>query len=345
MDILSTDVVISVSADELEAPDRIDRWLVKQIEPEPGSAPLSRSRLKALILEGRVRVGEATITDPSAPVKPGETYEITLPEPISAIPKAQDIALDIIYEDTDLIVINKPVGMVVHPAPGNLENTLVNALLGHCGDELSGIGGVRRPGIVHRIDKDTSGLLVVAKSDLAHQGLVAQFQAHDMDRIYAALVWDVPLPAAGKVEGAIARSSRDRKMMSVVRKGGKDAITHYKVRARFSEIASLLDCRLETGRTHQIRVHMTHLGHPLVGDPVYGRGRPGGAGRTGKRRRAGTKAGPNDAEIRDLLQNFPRQALHARTLGFVHPVSGETLSFESPLPPDLSELMAKLDAL
>ena len=283
------------------------------------------------------------VTDASGKVKGGETYSIAVPPPLPATPEAEDIPLDVVFEDAHLIVVNKPVGMVVHPAPGAYSGTLVNALLAHCGDTLSGIGGEKRPGIVHRIDKDTSGLLVVAKSDAAHQGLAAQFAAHDLERSYAALVWGRPdrsdarmagLPAVSfepgwvRVETTIGRSRTDRKKMAVNVNDGRHAVTRFK---RLADLGpcSLVECRLETGRTHQIRVHLTHLGHPLVGDQTYGRQR--------------TAPGSLDESIRTALSGFPRQALHAKTLGFIHPVTEEDLRFESALPEDLGGLVAQLD--
>ena len=283
-----------------------------------------------------------TLGDPSAKVKGGERVAVALPPPLPATPEPEVIALDIVHEDADLVVVDKPAGMVVHPAPGAWTGTLVNALLAHCGESLSGIGGERRPGIVHRIDKDTSGLLVVAKSDAAHQGLAAQFAAHDLERSYAALVWGIPdradarmagLPAVRfepgwvRVETTIGRSRSDRKKMAVNVRDGRRAVTRFRRIARLGPCA-LLECRLETGRTHQIRVHLTHLGHPLVGDPVYGRAR--------------TPPAALPEALRTALAGFPRQALHAATLGFVHPLTGEALRFESPIPSDMAALVAML---
>ena len=239
------------------------------------------------------------------------------------------MALNVVFEDSALIVIDKPSGLTVHPAPGQADGTLVNALLAHCGDDLSGIGGVKRPGIVHRIDKDTSGLLVVAKSDMAHAGLAAQFAAHSVDRAYVAVCFGEPVPPVGRVEGAIGRHPVDRKRMAVRPAGkGKPAITHYRTLVAYRG-ASQIECRLETGRTHQIRVHMSHIGHPLIGDPVYGRGR-------GARLAALSEAG------RQVARQFPRQALHAGLLGFAHPITGKRMSFDSPLPADLSALVRTL---
>jgi 23S rRNA pseudouridine1911/1915/1917 synthase len=320
----------------LEAPlaGRLDKALA-------AAAPdLSRSRLRGLIEQGAVlRADGAVVTDPGLKVKPGEAFVVTIPPPAAAIPLPEAIPLSVVFEDAHLIVIDKPAGMVVHPAPGAESGTLVAALLHHCGASLSGIGGVARPGIVHRIDKDTSGLLVVAKSDAAHAGLAAQFAAHDLERSYLAVVWGAPdraeprlagLPGVSfepdgwtRIEAPIARHRTDRKRMAVVA-GGRRAVTRFRLVERFGPPArphtALLRCRLETGRTHQIRVHLTHLGHPLVGDATYGRARPA-----------------PEAALR-----FPRQALHAATLGFVHPITGVTHLFESPLPDDLAELTARL---
>jgi 23S rRNA pseudouridine1911/1915/1917 synthase len=265
----------------------------------------------------------------SRKVKAGEIFSLTVPPAAPAEPQAQEIALDIVYEDEDLIVIDKPAGVVVHPAPGSPDNTLVNALLHHCAGSLSGIGGVKRPGIVHRIDKDTSGLLVAAKNDRAHHGLAAQFAKHTIERVYNAVVWGVPLPRHGEVEGAIGRNPADRKKMAIIA-GGKYALTYFQVIDVFGEYASLVECRLATGRTHQIRVHMSSIGHPLIGDPLYGRGRP--------KSRA-------PEPVKGLLAAFPRQALHAKTLGFEHPISREKLLFQSKIPNDLNGLINSLKGI
>lgn len=284
---------------------------------------LSRERVKSLISEGRVTVSGLVASQPSLKVPAGSSFTIAVPQAIPAEAAPQDIPLTVAFEDEHLIVIDKPAGLVVHPAAGNLDGTLVNALLHHCGGQLSGIGGVARPGIVHRIDKDTSGLLVVAKSDTAHEGLARQFAAHSIVRSYRAVVSGMPRVAAGRVEGAIARSTADRKKMAVVEAGrGKHAVTHYKVLERLN-CAALMECRLETGRTHQVRVHMASIGHPLLGDPTYGR-----------------TPGP----LRPLLQRleFHRQALHAAELGFVHPVNGETVHLVSAMPSDMVTLIREL---
>ncbi len=296
---------------------RLDRALADLV-PD-----LSRERIKGLIGEGQVQspaIGKISI---SMKVAAGQMFTITLPPPTQLDAVAQDIPLTIVHEDDDLIVIDKPAGLVVHPAAGNLDGTLVNALLHHCEGRLSGIGGVARPGIVHRIDKDTSGLLVVAKSDKAHEGLARQFKDHSIDRLYAAIVYGVPNPAAGTVDTWMGRSDADRKKMAVHREGrGKHAITHYRTMQRLRD-AALVECKLETGRTHQVRVHMHHIGHPLIGDPVYGRERKG---------------------FKSILETlgFKRQALHAKSLGFIHPVTGEQLMFQSALPTDMQELLSQL---
>jgi 23S rRNA pseudouridine1911/1915/1917 synthase len=307
--------------------ERLDRTLANCL-PD-----LSRSRLKALIEQGKARLegGDAraprTITDPAFRVKPGQAFLIEVPEPVAPTPEAQAIPLSVVHEDADIIVIDKPAGMVVHPAPGNPDRTLVNALIAHCGRSLSGIGGVRRPGIVHRIDKDTSGLLVAAKNDAAHRQLSEAFRNHEMERAYLCVVWGVPVPSKGEIQGNIGRHPTHRKRMAVLRSGGKKALTRYRVLQRFGEALSLVECRLETGRTHQIRVHMASIGHPLVGDRTYGRAR-----------RPGSRAG-KDVERAALAADFPRQALHAAILGIHHPATQKEMRWESPLPEDLRELV------
>jgi 23S rRNA pseudouridine1911/1915/1917 synthase len=305
-------------------PERLDRYLAARLPA------LSRMRLKALIQQGNVRLGGVTITEPSHRVKRGDAIHLELPPPVPARPEPQAIALAIVYEDDELLVVDKPAGLVVHPAPGNPDRTLVNALLAHLGDRLSGIGGVKRPGIVHRLDKDTSGLLVVAKTDRAHAGLAEAFARHDIERAYLALVWGRPRPSAGEIEGAIGRDPRNRKRMAVLGRGGKRALTRYRTLATYGA-ASLLECRLATGRTHQIRVHLASIGHPVLGDPMYGRA---GAGRR--------KGLPAAAAAR--LARLGRQALHAHLLGFVHPASGERLRFRSELPSELRGLIEALEA-
>ncbi len=315
------------TADEADAGERIDRLLAARL-PE-----ISRSRLKSLIEAGCLSVGGGTIDQPSYRVKPGQNLVLTVPGPLDATPQAQAIALDILFEDSDLIVIDKPAGMVVHPAPGNPDRTLVNALIAHCGEGLTGIGGARRPGIVHRLDKDTSGVMVAAKSEPAHRGLVNAFAERDIERAYLALVWGLPKPRAGKIEGNIGRSPNNRKKMAVLKRGGRPAGTRYRV---IEELAggqvSLVECRLMSGRTHQIRVHLAHIGHPVLGDALYGR-----AGETRLKRLP--------APARAALKALGRQALHARTLGFRHPVSGAVLNFESELPPEIRDVIGALSLL
>ncbi len=290
---------------------------------------LSRSRLKALILAGAVSRNGAVTNDASEAVQPGARYGITIPEILPATPQGEAIDFPILYEDRYLLVLDKPAGLVVHPAPGNPDGTLVNALIAHCGDSLTGIGGERRPGIVHRLDKDTSGVMVVAKSEQTLAALSAAFAARDVDREYKAICWGVPNPAGGAIETAIGRDPRDRKRMAVASRNGKPALTNYRTLRGFGMAAALLACRLATGRTHQIRVHLAHIGHPLVGDPVYLKRRPAAAARL-----------PEPA--RSLALDFPRQALHAETLGFVHPVTGVSLSFTIPPPADFLYLLQAL---
>ncbi|WP_407928129.1 RluA family pseudouridine synthase [Arenibaculum pallidiluteum] len=298
---------------------------------------LSRSRLKALLDQGMVSLDGRTLAEASRRVKPGQAVEIEVPEPEAALPEPEDIPLRIVHEDEDLLVIDKPAGLVVHPAAGNPRGTLVNALLHHCGSSLSGIGGVRRPGIVHRLDKDTSGLIVVAKTAEAHAGLSAQFADRSLSRTYLALVYGLPSPPRGEVEAPIGRSPQDRKRMAVVREGtGKPALTRYAVIRGFRLAAALVECTLMTGRTHQIRVHMAHIGHPLVGDPVYG-------GRTGRASAIRARGLPEPAT--EALVSFGRQALHAAKLRFVHPRTGTAMSFESPVPADMEDLLRTLERL
>jgi 23S rRNA pseudouridine1911/1915/1917 synthase len=332
-------LTVTLAAD---APPRLDKALA---QAAPVAAGLSRARIARLIADGAVTRDGSAETDPAAAAAPGEVWRIALPARQAERAAAQPMALAIVHEDADLILLDKPAGMVVHPAPGAWSGTLVNGLLHHTGGRLSGIGGPARPGIVHRIDKDTSGLLVVAKTDAAHRGLAAQFAAHTVTRAYRALCHGVPdrgdarlagLPAvtfeAGgtiRIGAPIARHRADRQRMAVVT-GGKPAVTRASVDEPFAGQAALLTCRLETGRTHQIRVHLAHIGHPLIGDPVYG-----------GRRRPGA---PLSEAARAAIDGFPRQALHAATLGFVHPVGGARLFFESPLPADMAGLLAALRA-
>ena len=296
---------------------RLDRALADAVPT------LSRERLKALIRSGAVEAEGKAVRDPATKVRGEESLRVAVPEPRQAHNEPQDIPLTIAFEDEHLLVVEKPAGLVVHPAAGNFDGTLVNALLHHCGGSLSGIGGIARPGIVHRIDKDTSGLLVVAKTDVAHEGLAKQFAAHSIDRRYLAVVSGVPKAAEGVVDAPLARSASNRKKIAIVEGGrGKRAVTHWR-RLTVLGDAALVECRLETGRTHQVRVHMASIGHPLVGDPVYGR------------------SGKTHGKILKELQ-FHRQALHAAELGFTHPVTKLRLSFSSPMPPDMQELFKAL---
>jgi len=313
----------SIVAPPAAAGQRVDRFLAEAL------LELSRSRVKALIEAGHATRDGAAITQPAEPVRAGSRYTLAPPAPLPAAPQPQAIPFAILYEDADLLVIDKPAGLVVHPAPGNPDGTLVNALLAHCGDGLPGIGGERRPGIVHRLDKDTSGIMVVAKTEQALATLSAAFAARDLDRAYLALVWGLPNPAAGEIEGAIGRDPRDRKRMAVVSGRGKAALTRYRTLAHRDTAVALLECRLATGRTHQIRVHLASRGHPVVGDPVYLRRIP-----------AAARLLP-DATRRTLL-DFPRQALHAARLGFTHPRTGQPLSFTTPPPEDMRALLRLL---
>jgi 23S rRNA pseudouridine1911/1915/1917 synthase len=331
--ILSNAQRLEVIVEGSEGSTRLDRVLAARLNE------LSRSRLKALILDGQVTVKNAPIRDPAYHVAAGDTITIDVPAPVAAEPKGEAIALDIVYEDADLIVIDKPAGLVVHPGAGHETGTLVNALIAHCGDSLSGIGGVKRPGIVHRLDKDTSGLLVVAKNDAAHQSLSAQFADHgktgEMRRGYLAFVWGVPNRVRGMVDAPIDRHPHAREKMAV-REGGRHAVTHWEIVESFKgsdgkPVASLVACELETGRTHQIRVHLAHIGHPLMGDPVYGP-------------HFKTKATHLGPESQAALAALDRQALHAYLLALEHPKSGAILEWNSDLPPGLGRLRNSLRA-
>ena len=316
-----------VTVEAAEAGERLDRVLAARV------TALSRTRLKALVLAGRVAIGARTIRDPGHRVNAGDRIAVAVPPPEPAEPEAEAIPLAIVHEDDDLIIIDKPKGLVVHPAAGNRSGTLVNALIAHCGASLSGIGGVKRPGIVHRLDKDTTGLIVVAKNDRAHQALAAQFADHGrtgpLQRGYLAFVWGVPERPRGTIDKPLGRHPQARDRMAV-RAGGRPAVTHYEVLERYpgtdgKPVASMLDCRLETGRTHQIRVHLAHIGHPLLGDDVYGPGFK-------------TKASLLPAPAQAALAALGRQALHAYILVLEHPSSGETLEFRSELPGELARL-------
>ncbi|WP_299699153.1 RluA family pseudouridine synthase [uncultured Tateyamaria sp.] len=339
----STSVSFVIAADP---PARLDKAIARDV---PEGAALSRTRLARLLADGAVTVDGTVASDPKAKVVEGAVVEVTVEAAEESHIGAEDIPLDVVFEDDDLIVVNKPAGMVVHPAPGSPSGTLVNALMHHCGDDLSGVGGMKRPGIVHRIDKDTSGLLVVAKSDAAHHGLAAQFAKHTVERYYRALVYGVPDgndPRLRGVKGAsfepgnvlklttqLARHKTDRQRQAVLFQGGRHAVTRARLVERYGTppVLSQVECWLETGRTHQIRVHMAHAGHGLIGDPTYG----------GKRKLA---RGALSEAAAAAVSGFARQALHAAVLGFEHPVSGQMLRFEAPLPRDFADLLAVLEA-
>ncbi|MDE0760685.1 MAG: RluA family pseudouridine synthase [Planktomarina sp.] len=322
---------------EENPPPRLDKALARNV-PERA---ISRSRLSRMIEQGVVEVNGVVVTNQKAKVLVGDEIVIHVPEVLESHMLPEDIVLDIVYEDGDLIVVNKPVGMVVHPAPGTPSGTLVNALLAHCGDQLSGVGGLKRPGIVHRIDKDTTGLLVVAKTDAAHQGLATQFEDRSIDRLYQAICFGVPSAADPRLMGLsgtsfetgnqlkittqIARHKTDRQRQAVVFQNGKHAVTRVRVIQDLAEgAAALVECKLETGRTHQIRVHMSYAGHALIGDQIYSR----------RRKLAGHHT--------DVAKDFPRQALHAAYLGFRHPITGINMHFEAPIPSDMLDLIAAI---
>jgi 23S rRNA pseudouridine1911/1915/1917 synthase len=307
------------------AGERLDKALAAQLPT------LSRARVQALMAAGAIWLDGCAVHDVSGKARAGQAYSVCVPPPEPATPQAQDIALTVLFEDADLIVVDKPAGMAAHPAPGSSDHTLVNALLYHCAGSLSGIGGVMRPGIVHRLDKNTSGVMVAAKTDAAHQGLSALFAAHDIERAYLALTRGAPDPSKGTISTQIARSNSDRKKMAVVRQGGREAITHYRVERTFGPqlkpLASRVLCRLETGRTHQIRVHLASKGAPCLGDPVYG-------------------SGPPALAVREAMARvgLARQALHAAVLGFVHPITLAPLRFETAPPQDMAQLESELGA-
>ena len=323
-DPLEFEADFSLTIDAADAGKRLDATLAAHLDT------LSRNRVQVLIRAGEVTVGGAKIVELKFKVNEGDVVMLTMPEPDDPEPQGEDIPLSVVHEDEHLIVVDKPAGLVVHPGPGNWSGTLVNALIHHCGDSLSGIGGVKRPGIVHRLDKETSGLLVVAKTDEAHQGLAAQFADHGrtgpLERAYSAIVWGAPSGLKGTIDANLARSSVNRQKIAVVKTGGREAITHWQVKERFGNkdqpaLASLVECRLETGRTHQIRVHMAHIGFPLIGDPDYGSGFK-------------TKVNRLPEPLKTTVSGFHRQALHAGLLAFEHPVNKETLRFETPYPAD-----------
>ena len=333
--------VLTATASSEDAGARLDLWLSQQFET------LSRSRAKALILEGALKIDGQIVNEPRAKVISFGTYELHMPDPVAATPEPEDIPLDILHEDEHLILVNKPAGMAVHPAPGTWSGTLVNALLHHCKGDLPGIGGVERPGIVHRLDKLTTGVMVAAKTETAHAGLSTLFAEHDIERTYIALTRGAPRPLVGTVEARIARSTTDRKKMAVPRdpnsQAGRHAVTHYKSLATYGLLdknaglpaAAMIECKLETGRTHQIRVHMSHIGAPLIGDPVYGRHR-------------GIKSyGSGEAFITATTRarKMLRQSLHAASLGFIHPVTKEPLHYQAALPGDMAELVSALEKM
>ncbi len=323
------DEIIKIVATEWDEGDRLDKLCTEKFDG------LSRERVKQLIENEGIRVKGIAKLKPSMRVEQGWVISCKIPEAKDGDPEPEDIPLDILFEDDDLIVINKAVGMVVHPAAGNWTGTLVNALLYHCGDTLSGIGGVKRPGIVHRLDKDTSGCMLVAKNDHAHAHLSAQLADRTLSRIYLALVWDVPIPPVGTIDVAVGRDHKNR-LRQAVKRGdaqvSRNAITHYKTLETFDDAMSLVECKLETGRTHQIRVHMQHKGHALIGDPIYGAQKTLQCSRVGRL---------GDNFDRDTILNFPRQALHAHKISFIHPRSEELMSFEADLPEDIATLIGK----
>lgn len=314
----------TVEVPQNKAGIRLDKYLADHV------AALSRARIQALMADGYIFLGDGVAQNPSAKVKAGEVYTVHVPPVVAAEPEAQEIPLDVVFEDDDVIVIDKPPGLVVHPAAGNADGTLVNALLAHCKGSLSGIGGVARPGIVHRLDKGTGGLLIAAKNDAAHEGLSRQFADHTLDRAYYALVWGVPKPLSGQIEGQIGRSPNNRQKMAVVERGGKYALTRYKVLKVFGDVAALVECRLATGRTHQIRVHMTSIGHPLIGDPVYGGG-------------VRSKRMKLSQEAQAAVAALDHQALYAFELGFFHPRTGEKVLLIRNKPKFISDICIELE--
>lgn len=309
-----------------EAGNRLDRVLASHF------GDLSRSRLKQLVEQGRVRLHGKPIGDPAFKVRLGQVFAVAVPAAESSTIEPQAMDLEILFEDPHLLVLDKPAGLVVHPAPGNPDHTLVNALVAHCGDSLAGIGGIKRPGIVHRLDKDTSGVMVIAKTDAAHRALSADFAARRITRAYQAIVWGVPTPKSGEITGAIGRNPRDRKIMAVVATG-KAATTRYQVLKSFGTAAALIECRLGSGRTHQIRVHLLAKGNPVLGDPVY------------KGRHIAARLAKLPAAARAATRDFGRQALHAYLLGFHHPATGEYREFKSALPNQITSLLHKLEQI
>lgn len=322
--------ILHLTVEAEHAGERLDRFLAAE------AGELSRTRIKALVLESQVLINNVVCDSPAHKLKAGDNITIGIPAPRDDTPLPENIPLDIVYEDEALIVINKPVGLVVHAGAGHEDGTLVNALLHHCGDSLSGIGGVKRPGIVHRLDKDTSGLMLVAKTDKAHQALSAQLSDRSLHRRYKALVWGVPIPIKGIVDAPIGRHPTHRQKMAVIHRNGREARTHYMVVEDWGPVA-MVECDLESGRTHQVRVHMTHLGHPLIGDPLYGLARNGQVSRL-------KKAGL-EGDLAEEIINFPRQALHAAEIAFIHPLTDEEMGFERPLPEDMERIISILNQI
>lgn len=322
---MADEIIFTEPVAEAQKNTRLDKFLAQNV------VGFSRSRLQNLIENGNVLLDDVVLSDNSYKVKIGDVFQITVPEAIEAEPQPENIPLEVVYEDDDVIVVNKPAGMTVHIGAGAYSGTLVNALLYHCKGGLSGIGGVKRPGIVHRIDKETSGLLVVAKNDNAHHFLSEQFAEHSIERTYFAIVYGIPNPLEGRIEGNIARSNFDRKKMAMVQTGGKEAITNYKTLQTFGRAAALVQCNLETGRTHQIRVHLSSKGNNLIGDKVY------------EKAKKSTISAPE--EIKKYINTFPRQALHAASLGFIHPKTKKMMNFSVPLPEDMQELIKVLQKI
>ncbi|MCB1530519.1 MAG: RluA family pseudouridine synthase [Rhodospirillales bacterium] len=322
---------LNITVPEGTPPQRLDKMLA-QLCPD-----YSRSRLKMLILEGQVCSDGAVLADPNLTVEAGMSLEVRVPPPVEAAPPPEDIPLDIVFEDEHLLVINKAVGMVVHPGAGNPSGTLVNALLHYCGDSLSGIGGVARPGIVHRLDKETSGLIVVAKNDKAHQGLSDQLSDRSLSRLYTAFVWKAPVPLKGKIDQPIGRHKTQRTKMALRGERGREAVTRYHMKEQYGAAASKIECKLLTGRTHQIRVHMGYLKTPIIGDPLYGLPL--------QEARALLAKESCGAQQQARILAFGRQALHAGQIGFIHPVSGENMRFKAPLPEDLKNLENDLKSI
>jgi 23S rRNA pseudouridine1911/1915/1917 synthase len=322
MDNNNPEQIYKLTANQDDAGTRLDKFIATNIQD------LSRSRVKSLIESGHLKINGTIIKDCSLSVKQLVEYELEVPSPTTSAMQATKMSIDVVYEDDHMLVINKPAGLTVHPGAGNYQDTLANGLLHYCKDNLSGIGGVERPGIVHRLDKDTSGLMVVAKNDTAHRKLSKQLSTRELSRIYLAIVWGVPSPAAGTIKVNLARSVRDRTKIMAVRAGGREAITHYKMLKNYHDMASLIECKLETGRTHQIRVHLSHKGHALLGDQSYG-----------------NNSSKYAKIAKVVLSDFKRQALHSTKIGFIHPATGDYMQFEVPVPEDMAGLIKALKEL